>query len=153
MKPYWMTMLVGLLVAADDTKTAQATDRERLQGTWVVVSAEMKGQPFEVLKGSKIVFSGETVTFKAKEQEGKGTFAIDPAAKPRAIDLSKSGEDGKKETDAGVYQLDGDELKLCLGGVKKQRTFPDGKEDSTGSKRPTGFDSRQGVLLILKRER
>lgn len=153
MNPYWMTMLVGLLVAADDTKTAQATDKDRLQGMWVVVSAEMKGQPFEVLKGSKIVFSGETVTFKAKEQEAKSTFVIDTAAKPRAIDFSRSGEDGQKETDAGVYQLGGDELKLCLAGVRKQRSFPDGKEVVTGSKRPTEFDSRQGVLLTLKRER
>lgn len=80
----------------------------------------------------------------AKPGKGKqeATFRLDPAASPKAMDLTSRSEKGQGKTLAGIYLLEGDKLKLCLP------TLP-------GRKRPTDFVSTPGHLqvMVLKREK
>jgi uncharacterized protein (TIGR03067 family) len=46
----------------------------------------------------------------------------------------------------GIYELSGDELKVCAEAVETARPKEREKE------RPTAFDSKQGVLVIFRRE-
>ncbi len=69
----------------------------------------------------------------------KGTFKLDPSKKPKAMDLTLE-KKGKKETALFIYELDGDNLKLCWR--------------KPGGKRPTHFTSKDtGGLMILKRNK
>jgi hypothetical protein len=69
--------------------------------------------------------------------EGKdGTFKLDAAAKPKAIDLNLDGGAG-----LGIFSLEGDTLNICF-------------TDSGKAERPAEFTTNEGdrrVLLILKR--
>jgi uncharacterized protein (TIGR03067 family) len=67
---------------------------------------------------------------------------LDPDKTPKTIDLTLTGGSNKGKTLAGIYQLDGDNLKVCLFGVGKDR--------------PKEFDTKKGtdgMLLVLKRKK
>jgi uncharacterized protein (TIGR03067 family) len=137
-------LAAGLLAAPvpkdDPTK---ATDKDRLQGTWVVVSAENDGKPHNDPVGDRLEFSGETVFARHKEgKPQKATFKLDPSKKPKAMDVVHQGE---TEPFRLIYLLDGDVLKLC------------GPNDpGPGGKRPTEFTAKAGsrqVVMVLKRQK
>jgi uncharacterized protein (TIGR03067 family) len=68
---------------------------------------------------------------------------IDPSKTPKTIDLVPLEEPNKGEVIEGIYQLDGDELKVCI---------PNQKMES----RPTELKSPKGsslVLMSLKRSK
>jgi RNA polymerase sigma factor (sigma-70 family) len=121
-------------------KAGQArTDKDRLQGTWVAVSAEKGGKaaPDEFLTSLKITFAGDKITVRGGGDAKEGTFKLDPAKKPKEIDLMHEGK-----TAQGIYRLDGDKLTLCLDDADKGR--------------PTEFKSKAGtglVLMVLRREK
>jgi uncharacterized protein (TIGR03067 family) len=121
-------------------------DMKRLQGTWVVDPAtfeEVKDEAVrkEVLKDSqaiRITFAGDTFTLKhPPANDEKSMFRVDPSKNPKEIDMG----DGVK----GIYELDGDRLKLCWD--------QQGKVNG----RPTKFSLRQGKdtihYFVLKREK
>ena len=59
---------------------------------------------------------------------GKGTFKIDPAAMPKAIDSSPAADPSKPIL--GIYEFDGDTLRVC--------NAPPGKP------RPSDFEAKAG---------
>ena len=103
---------VGVLVLSGCTPAGQddqsTKDRAALQGEWEVVSAESNGEPPppHLLDGAKFVFSGDKLTLMGKE----GTYTLNAAANPRQIDFVRG--QGRQ---IGIYELDGDQLKLCVG--------------------------------------
>src|SRR5262249_52699587 len=48
-------LFIGLLVAADSPKDAAEKEAKRLEGAWVVTSAQKDGQPLDRIKGNKLV--------------------------------------------------------------------------------------------------
>jgi uncharacterized protein (TIGR03067 family) len=113
-------------------------DTDKLQGSWTVSSGEKAGRkaPPEELKGIRLTFTGGKFSWKTGENVTEGTFSLDATRTPREISMSA---EGKKL--AGVYKLDGDELKICVG---------------QGDDRPTEFATKAGaktLLLVLKREK
>ena len=130
---------VVLLLGADAKEDAAKKDRERLHGTWSVVSAERNGEkvPEAQAQKMKIEFKGDTVTVQTGKGSEEATFKLDPTQKPAAIDITAAAE--KKWL--GIYQLEGDTLKVCW---------------SDGDQRPTEFASKAGSrarLMVLKRDR
>jgi uncharacterized protein (TIGR03067 family) len=72
------------------------------------------------------------------------SFKLDPAKRPKAIDLAVSDEQDKGKIGHGIYDLDGDRLKIC---------FP--QDANAENERPTAFKSEAGsrlVLVTLKRQ-
>ena len=125
-------------------KAAQKSDKDKLQGTWSVVSIETAGKPVpdEFIKKAemKLVFAGDKATMKmAMGDEDQSTFTLDPTKSPKTIDVTSA--KGKKMK--GIYTFDGDD-KLTVAMSKDN------------DERPTGFktkeDSTFGVL-VLKREK
>ncbi len=115
------------VVAADDAK--------KLEGTWVVESTSRDKELAMPWKGGQFVFEKDKVTVtlpKAKEQ----TFPItvDMAKEPKAMDFAAV----KKQSPwLIIYELDMDSLKLCI----------------EHEKRPTEFNNKQGLVVILKRKK
>ena len=133
----------GFLAPADaPTRGGPETDRERLQGTWQVVSLESEGEkgPEEVARALKYRFRGERLTIDPAEPGANQEFRyrLDPGKDPKAIDLTVTkGRDAGK-TLRGIYLLGRDSLKICLGDWGRPRAF--------------ATETRGGqALIILKR--
>ena len=128
-----------------------------LQGTWLIESAVYDGNecPKELVKKSKVTFAGDKCTEKPSLVLKDGKFQLgDGYTVPVQVDNSKTPKwidfivefDGKKTASQGIYELKGDELKICYRG-----SAGDGSEPN----RPTKFTSKAGAglyLLVLKRE-
>jgi len=125
---------------AENQAEAFMNEIEKLQGTWNIVSLEMDGQKYPP-GGSQIVIQGGQFTSLNMGAEYSGRMVVDPSASPKAFDLlfETGPESGNRSL--GIYELDDDTWKICLG--------------LTGKKRPKKFVSAPGTghaLEILKRE-
>jgi uncharacterized protein (TIGR03067 family) len=117
------TMLPGSLPqgnpqAATKPPEQPVADKDRLQGAWIVMTAEQGGQSLDSLNGRRLVFAGDRFTVSAGRGEVRGIipsgemqgdFSLE-AASPKRIDLNLGNWHLQ-----GVYALDGKELRICLG--------------------------------------
>ncbi|MBI1917379.1 MAG: TIGR03067 domain-containing protein [Planctomycetes bacterium] len=129
-----LVLAAGLLapVPKDDAT------KDKIEGTWVVVSATRNGKTNDEIKDDKVTFKDGKLTIKAKNKDETATYKVDPAKKPKEIDITHEG--GK--TMQGIYVVEGDTLKVCFS-----------KPDSP---RPTEFSAKEGsdcMLVVLKREK
>jgi uncharacterized protein (TIGR03067 family) len=120
---------------AEDNKK----DQEKLQGKWSVVSAERDGQAHDKIKDDKLVIASDriTITKASGNEEPAVTFTLDATKKPKHIDVMVSGM-----TMQAIYELDGDNLKLCFA--------------RPGAERPGDFTTKAGserMLVVLKRDK
>jgi uncharacterized protein (TIGR03067 family) len=71
-----------------------------------------------------LTFAGDRFTIRSKGKAiYQGTYTIDPSAKPTAIDFRNTAGEMKGKTWLGIYELEGDVLKICdnAGDVAKGR--------------------------------
>jgi uncharacterized protein (TIGR03067 family) len=119
-------------------------DLEKLQGSWAFVSLEVEGSklPDAMLSGSKIIIKGENFKSISAGITYEGKIKIDRNSTPKTLDLIFTEGPEKGRTSTGIYELDGDNLKICLS--------------LAGSTRPTEFASKPGsgfAFETLKREK
>jgi uncharacterized protein (TIGR03067 family) len=142
----WILLLpCACLLAADPPPDETQKAKAKLQTTWVFRSAEVNGQkaPEAAIKDFKLVIAGDQATFKL-EGDIKATIkTLDPATTPTIIDLEFK-EGPIKGVLEGIYQLEGDTLKLCICLI------PDARQ------RPGEFSTKEGsnqILIVLKKEK
>lgn len=140
-----MLAFVALASCAGKPKANVAVDDlEKLQGTWTFVSLEVDEAkiPEAMLNGSKIIIKGDTFKSISGGVTYEGTIKIDVSKTPKTLDLIFTDGPEKGKTAPGIYELGGDNLRICL---------------SLGaSSRPTEFVTKQGsghALETLKREK
>jgi uncharacterized protein (TIGR03067 family) len=133
---------VGLLVVLTAQGGDEALKKEKaaIEGAWKIVSFESNKGKDANLEGASLEFDkdGKRMTFTHNGETKKGSFKINPAAKPKEIDINPSDEN---KTFEGIYQLDKDKLKICLA--------PDSNDG-----RPGEFalkDGKNYVLIVLER--
>lgn len=137
---------------ADDPRPNDAKSKaiekslETFSGTWEIVTVEPPGVTKEA---KRLVFRMDR-TYAALDADGKelwaGTFDLDPTATPKIWD-HRSNESQKMGGDAlGIYELDGDKLKVCcVVGTWKDNQW-------MGKRRPTEFKlPAADVVLELRR--
>ncbi|MBY0460837.1 MAG: TIGR03067 domain-containing protein, partial [Gemmataceae bacterium] len=122
-----------------DKAPTPADELQRLQGTWQVESWDEGGQAIAGadLKKRSVFFGGNVFVFRRGDQVHQaGPVQLDPAKTPRTINLSVREGQGKDSVMLGIYELDGDALKLCF--------------DPEGQARPTEFkaDAKTGFVLV-----
>jgi uncharacterized protein (TIGR03067 family) len=127
--------------SAADTKD----DLGKLQGEWSAVSGEMDGEPLPdayVKNGKRILKDNELTVRFGEYTFLKATVSIDATKEPAEIDyVIKEGPD-KGKVRKGIYALDGDTFKSCMG-------LPD-------KPRPKTFEGKQGdgqTYSIWKRQK
>jgi uncharacterized protein (TIGR03067 family) len=64
-----------------------------------------------------------------KEVEFKERFKLDPARKPKQIDLTSLDGEAPKGNVLGLYEIDGDTLKLCFFDLPPRPRTLDSKEE------------------------
>ena len=127
----------GVVLAAPIPKKDEKPkkDTEAIQGTWQLEKFEGEDKPPVELSAIKLVFKeGKMSVSVAGRENQKGAYKLDETAKPKAIDLTKPGEN------RGMYELDGDTLKICM-------------VDDEKAARPTEFTAtgKRIMLFVLKR--
>jgi uncharacterized protein (TIGR03067 family) len=122
-------------VAADDTADK---DLKHIQGVWRIESREVGGkkEPTEKSKDITITIDGDKVTVKLGDKVlMAGTQRLDSAKTPKAIDTTIVEGEHKGTVMLGIYEIDGETLKVCF--------------DTEGKKRPTEFKTAEGTKLFL----
>jgi uncharacterized protein (TIGR03067 family) len=140
---------LGFVTAASGQEGDKASkDLKKLQGSWTVVSMEIKGQklPEDKLKEADIklvVKDGKYAQQVQGEIMEEGTFKLDPSKKPAAIDLSIDSGNDKGKMQRGIYEIKGDTWRISFA--------------KAGSKdRPTSFASNEDddtAVMTLKRDK
>lgn len=118
MRPHFLFaagLCAAALVAAPIPKDKEKVkDEAAILGSWSIDKFDAGGEkppPGDQVAAIRFVFADKGV-FKmtgGPVERGEGTFKLDPAAKVKTIDISL---DGKQML--GLYELDGDTLKLCI---------------------------------------
>jgi uncharacterized protein (TIGR03067 family) len=133
-----IALFMPILLRADD---APKGDKD-LEGDWVLVSHVYDGKesPPAAVKDTVLTFQGDGAITNTGGGLEKAAVKADPTRSPKEIDVTpKEGRD-KGKTFAGVYEVKGDELRVC--------------SSQPGKERPTELLSKAGsgwTLMILKR--
>ena len=149
MNPVRLLVLFLLAVAtpglgASDKDSGEG-DLAKLQGQWVVVSLEHRGHVAEPadFEGQSSVYEKNRWTWKVGDKVmRRGIITLNSTRSPKAINTWDSDGPHEDETVPGIYQLDGDTLKLCFA--------------MPGEKRPTEFTTKAGtgaILVVYKRKK
>lgn len=121
-----------------------AEDKDKIQGVWVFSSSERDGkQELTDLKGVlEIELGADTFRFHLPAGARHAqSYKLDPKASPKTIDWTPAGKPEPQQPMLGIYELDGDSLKICWGPIRGAR--------------PKEFTAKAGTqhwLWILKRQ-
>ena len=111
-----------------DDKADLEKEVRKFQGAWTFESSETGGKelPASELAGLILTFEGDKHTVKkGNEMVQVGTQKLDPSKSPKAIDVTLTEGVNKGAVMLGIYEINGDTLKVCF--------------DAEGKKRPTQF--------------
>ena len=134
-----MNMLAVLMTAAllgggDPAKA----DLDKLQGTWQMVSMETEGHDVEAedFKNFTAVYEQNHVTLRDGDRvRRRGIVTLDPSRKPKAINTWDQDGPYDDQTVPGIYELDGDTLKVCFA--------------RPGQERPKEFTTKSGTAFLV----
>jgi uncharacterized protein (TIGR03067 family) len=116
-------------------KEAIAKELKRLEGTWEYTTVGIPGGDGDrapMVITSRITFRADG-TFEVNHPGVKpltGKATVDPAARPKNLDLNWTNTVSKGKTNLGIYKLEGDTLIYAFAKI--------------GSPRPTGFEVGTG---------
>jgi len=140
MRIAFVTLLCAVGFAASGGSGTLADDKadlekevRKFQGAWTFESSETGGKelPASELAGLILTFEGDKHTVKkGNEMVQVGTQKLDPSKSPKAIDVTLTEGVNKGAVMLGIYEINGDTLKVCF--------------DAAGKKRPTEFKSAPG---------
>jgi uncharacterized protein (TIGR03067 family) len=128
-----LLLCAALLPAAGDVPSADAgaSDLAKMQGDWMVASITNDGIKLsndEAQTLFRTVSGNQYTIFNFNKPISRGTFKIDATKKPKTIDSTPPGPPGKVKPTLGIYEFNGDTLKICNG--------------RPGMPRPTSFDAK-----------
>jgi uncharacterized protein (TIGR03067 family) len=135
----FLLALVAIYVASTvcAAETTQK-DIDAMQGSWSITSFVSDGEAVaaETIARWQRLVERDHVTWKqGNDTMVELTIKFDPSAKPMTLDSTIATGEAKGEVLLAIYELDGDELRVCFTGP--------------GKPRPKDFSSNQGAGQIL----
>jgi uncharacterized protein (TIGR03067 family) len=124
--------LTALLFPADDP--AQ-DDLDKLQGTWQLVAMEVEGHevPAEELGGRTAEYRGNRLLLRAGDAvRRRGLVTLDPSRNPKAVNTWDQDGPFEDQTVPGIYELDGETLKVCFARPGEPRPKEFGTKGDNG---------------------
>lgn len=143
-----LALAAGWLAAGDAPRVDPAKkDLDKLHGTWILVSAARDGKnlPEAEVKKTRIRFDGERFVFPDAAGIGtsqQGVITVDPSKTPKWMDAKAADNNAKGELSLGIYEIVGDDYKVCFA--------------PPGQARPKAFESKSGsghIFQVWKREK
>jgi uncharacterized protein (TIGR03067 family) len=137
--------VVLMLAASDPNDDAAKKDLEKFQGNWTLISAERGGKKTPQEDAKKITLSIQGNKFVLRKEAviiSEGTMALDPTKKPKEIDETITTGPNKGKTYLAIYEIDGEQHKICFAAAGKER--------------PKAFSSMPGtgqLLQVWKRDK
>jgi uncharacterized protein (TIGR03067 family) len=142
---------------------ARHVDRLRsMEGTWAFRSLEVDGHavPSSMVSSSHLLLDGDRFRMESPEATYEGIFTIDVEKEPHRIDIDfVEGPEAGNRCE-GLFQLDGDQLTICLGLAGSSRPEKFATTPGTGhalevlvradSARPPGVDG--GTAPVAERK-
>jgi uncharacterized protein (TIGR03067 family) len=118
-------------------RSGAASDTQEADGTWKPISAEFAGAkyPQQVLDMMKLILKGDKYTVDVGGQMDEGTVTRDPGKSPKTMDITGTNGPNKGKTFLVIYELKGDELRVCY--------------DLSGESRPKEFATKAKTKLFL----
>lgn len=144
-KPVSPPTAVEDTASTPDQEDQLKRDQAAIQGKWKVVAMRAAGNPGPdaVIAVMKYEFKGNRLIITPAEPGPGYTFKLDPSSKPiGTFDMTPVDAKKPAATMKGIYVLDGDQLKLCLGKQKRPTEMRAEAEDGFGQ-----------VLIELEREK
>jgi uncharacterized protein (TIGR03067 family) len=118
-----LVVTAGLLVAAGGKDDAASADVKKLQGTWRLVSGVNDGKKLgaKAIEGSRLTIEGNKHTVEVGGKTYKGTHKLGADKKPKTIDITDTEGPFKGRKVLGIYEVDGDEFRICYHPAGKER--------------------------------
>lgn len=119
--------------ASIDEEAARNGSPTEIEGEWAMLSGVFNGQPLQPdwVKFCKRVTRGNVTTVVAGPQTMlKARFTLDTSKMPNAIDYVNLHGSNKNKSQLGIFECNGDELKICVS--------------APGKPRPNDFSSKRG---------
>ena len=140
MKRTGFAILIAMLfTAAAPQGESGDKDLDRLQGDWTTKSFLLDGGPLPKEKqfpDRLMTIKDDTFSeFRGGKVAVRGTIKLDPTKSPKWLDATFTQGGPTGETVRGIYQLDGDTLKVCVGTPETER--------------PAKFESKSGTKMRL----
>lgn len=128
-------ILCSLAAGSDESMNNDANDT--LEGLWLPATAELGGKEFPeaVRKTIKLEVKGDQYTVTVGNSTDRGSCKLDPAAKPKQLDITGTEGPNKGKTIPAIYERNGDRLRVCY--------------DLGGKNRPEEFKTAAGTQLFL----
>ncbi len=125
-------------------RAAVDAELRRLEGAWRFVALETEGTPLAlpaVRRQPGLVLRGDRFVSRGGEFVERGEFHVDPTVTPKTIDITLQDGPGAGSTLLGIYELQGDTYRVCMGlpGRPRPATFATGEGSGT-------------VLEVLRRD-
>jgi uncharacterized protein (TIGR03067 family) len=137
--------VIALFACAITVRADDKDELKKLEGEWQVIETVFGGTEVPPGKGAP-----EKATIKNGKLTGIGaevTLATDATKKPKWLNMTFT-RDGKEQTINAIYELTGDELKICMPLAPKK-----GEKAVFENKRPEGFDTKDKPEMMLKMTR
>jgi uncharacterized protein (TIGR03067 family) len=138
-RTYCLALMLPVLSLVFSSSLHAADEKSPLLGNWTVVKAEEDGKPVAELLKAKFTFKdGDKLLVKLAEEAKPLDAAVklDAAKKPKQIDITRT-VDARSETALGIYEVDGDKLKLCVAEAEVKE-------------RPTEFKSKSRKVTYVE---
>jgi uncharacterized protein (TIGR03067 family) len=128
---------IALVVSCGSAAWGDGAQDDTLEGAWLPATAELAGKQFpeEIRKSMRLEVKNDQYLVTVGTQPDRGTCKRNPAANPKALDITGTEGPNKGRTILAIYERKGDTLRVCY--------------DLSGKSRPAGFKTTQGSPLFL----
>ena len=147
MKSLLLTGLTGVCVAMTSPLVANDGDdgAKALQGVWAAASMEADGTPAPAkdVERMRFTFKENKLLIRGnfRDDREQSAYKVDPKQSPKQLDFTPPKE---QKPILGIYEVNGDELKVCL------------RHASSSDGRPTEFATKPDsklVLIVFKKQK
>jgi uncharacterized protein (TIGR03067 family) len=125
------------LIPEPAKEAAVKQELENLQGAWNVVAGEAHGvktteEEMRQHPGVLTIDGNKMRNYVKDREDFEGIIKFDPTQTPKTVDCLLLGGPGKGKTGLGIYELDGDELRICWAIVGLREGRPTELSDRPG---------------------